>query len=144
MNRIRLVLLLLLLISCHSSKKMVSDDRNRGTIVYIIRYDVEELLRKEISNNDKNIFFYIKEEGYRTFRISIGRSKSKFAANFVSKTNRKLFLNDKFYPVIFDLDFIFASKHNLRNNEYIIQQGYSIKFEKGGDIIESGEISFAK
>lgn len=91
----------LLLISCTSVKD------NLNVIPYIIDMSSEKSIYEEIIKKDnKNVVFYIEHLPDSTLKLHLLNSVDK---EFLI-TNRKLFINDKFYPIIFDTDYLFYSE----------------------------------
>jgi hypothetical protein len=102
MKRILKFSLLILVISCSTKKNVI--------IPYLLDLSTEKSVYKEIINSNKNIVFYFESLPENKIKIYL---VSLYDNDFLS-TNRKLFINDKFYPVIFEHDYSFYS--NLGND----------------------------
>jgi hypothetical protein len=142
---------LILFYSCNVSNKMKLTATD-NFIVYVLPTTVEDLLNIKIENmkSKDNIYFCLyKDSGF--FHIYISEAINT-ANQFVSKTNRKVFVAGKFYPIIFESDIFFGTSsspaeiveyynHNKYlevRRSYIINEGFNIKFDKEGKIFENG------
>ncbi|WP_406845198.1 hypothetical protein [Flavobacterium soyae] len=91
----------LLLFSCTSIKT------NDTLIPYVIDIGAEKSIYNEISKvKHKDVVFYIEHLSDSTLKFHLINSNGK---DFL-RTDRKLFVNDKFYPIIFDTDYLFYSE----------------------------------
>ncbi len=142
---------LILFYSCNVSNKMKLTATD-NFIVYVLPTTVEDLLNIKIENmkSKDNIYFCLyKDSGF--FQIYISEAINT-ANKFVSKTNRKVFVAGKYYPIIFESDIFFGTtsspeeiveyyNHNKYlevKRSYIINEGFNIKFDKEGKILENG------
>lgn len=115
---ILLVMILFTVGSCKSTK--VSE-----SIIYFLPRAVEEELFKIISKQkEMDYCFYLLSKSEYKYEIFIIEDKLKNNFNTVNKyryvdnTNRKLLVNDKFYPLIFATDYTFGTdlrKTKLKN-----------------------------
>lgn len=101
MKKIFSLSFVLIFISCVTVKN------NNAIIPYIIDISAEKSIYKEIFKlEDKNLFFYIEHLSDSSLKFYLINSNGK---DF-PKTDRKLFVNDKLYPIIFDTDYLFYSE----------------------------------
>ncbi|MDR2223112.1 MAG: hypothetical protein LBE34_10290 [Flavobacteriaceae bacterium] len=96
--RLILVLSLLILTSC-SVKKQAE------MIPYVLDLNVEESIYNEIlrsKGNGKKVFFveFMSDSMLKFSLLDIDNKEALI-------TNRKLFINDKFYPIVFETDYFF-------------------------------------
>lgn len=104
----------LLFISCTSVKNKTY------VIPYLIDVSAEKSIYKEVfKSTEKNIVFYIEHLSDSTLKFHLINSNDK---EFL-ETNRKLFINDKLYPIIFDTDYLFYSE--MKDGQPIVS--YEIK-----------------
>jgi hypothetical protein len=101
MKRI-LYLMILLAVSCKISRISAY---NEDTIVHLMQSNVETLLRKELKSVKNDVFFELTQNDslYKITMITIKQSDV-----FANRSNRKLFIDGKFYPLIFDFDVDFG------------------------------------
>ena len=69
--------------------------------------DTELSIYNEIKRTDFDFAFYVSSESDSTYSFKLVRCSKN---EMVSRTNRKLFVNDRYYPIIFNTDYIFYSK----------------------------------
>ncbi|WP_374172832.1 hypothetical protein [Flavobacterium tructae] len=92
---------LLLFISCTAIKT------NNALIPYVIDIGAEKSIYNEISKvKHRDVIFYIEHLSDSTLKFHLINSNG----NDFLRTDRKLFVNDKFYPIIFDTDYLFYSE----------------------------------
>ena len=93
--------LVFLLVGCSTTK-------DTDIIPYVLDIDTEkEIFNRLLELENKDIMFYwehLPDLNYKLHLIS-SINKQEF-----SSTNRKLFINNKFYPIVFDTDYQFYSK----------------------------------
>lgn len=109
MKKVFLILIIINLYSCSSVKK-------RNVIPYILSIDAENSIYQKIKNQNKEeVEFYFERlsENKNKIHLRVNKSNEKDEIS-----NRKLFINDCFYPLIFDLDYLFYVK--LKNNYPIV------------------------
>ena len=96
-----LTLLIILITSCNSLPK-------NYVIPYILSIDVENSINSNIKDIDKkNISFYLEILPENQYKIHLLKYKINESYSF---SNRKIFINDRFFPLIFDLDYKFHVK----------------------------------
>lgn len=117
-NIFKVSLVLLMMYSCSSSK-------NRVIIPYTLDIGVEKLIYQEIVNKT-NVAFYLQAINDSQFKLSLINSTN----NDFSFSNRMIFINDRFYPLIFESDYIFYSK--IKDNRPIVS--YEIERNKYKEI----------
>lgn len=107
--------LFLLFVSCSSVKN------NKDIIPYLIDLSAEKSIYEEIKkSSDQNIVFFVEHLPDSTLKFYMISSIDKE----LLKTNRKLFINNKFYPLLFDTDNFFSTR--MKNSVPIV----SFEFEK--------------
>ncbi|SCY14828.1 hypothetical protein SAMN02927916_1272 [Flavobacterium anhuiense] len=91
----------LLFISCTTIKT------NNTVIPYLVDIGAEKSIYNEISKNrDRDVVFYVEHLSDSTIKFHLISSNG----NDFLRTDRKLFVNDKLYPIIFDTDYLFYSE----------------------------------
>ncbi len=127
-NKIYIIALLIItqfLSNCSSQRNAV--------IPYILGIDTENSIYQSIKGNDKNISFYFEHLSKDKYKIHLAKSDNKFLAS-----NRKLFINDKFYPITLDTDYSFYVKSE---NNYPIISKFEDEDEKKSNVIKIPDIS---
>lgn len=107
--------LLLLLFGCSSVKKIT-------IIPYIVDLNTEKSIYNEILKSDKDVVFYIEHLSDDTLKFHLITLNDK---EFL-QSNRKLFINDKFYTLIFESDYWFYSKMEFDKPEVSIEAGKNV------------------
>lgn len=103
-------LLALSLSNCTSQKNVV--------IPYVLNIEAENSIYESIKNmNNDNISFYLEHLKDNNIKVHLSNVDVRF-----QHSNRKLFINDKFYPLVFDTDYKFYGE--VKDNYPVI-----IKFE---------------
>lgn len=97
---------MLLFFGCSSVKKI-------AVIPYVVDLNTEKSMYNEILKSDKSIAFYIEHLSDETLKFHLITPNDK---EFL-QSNRKLFINDKFYTLIFDSDYWFYSKMEVDKPE---------------------------
>lgn len=150
MKKIVCLFILVIMASCGSKKKTtetVVDD----SIVYVLPNTVTIALKDKIKNNYNNIYFQLKKgDNYSYILYYDYTSPNNKVDIWVKETKRKLLIDDKIYPLIFDTDETFGvtnSYSNIlksrRNKENIFfdrlsiaNNRNSIRFTAKGDILD--------
>lgn len=97
-KKISLVFLSILFINCSTINKT-------KTIPYILSIEAENSIYNTLKNlNKDSITFYFEALNDKKFKFSLLRKGNLEEYSF---SNRKLFINDKFYPLILETDYIF-------------------------------------
>jgi hypothetical protein len=98
MKKIILSLFVINLIGCESLPK-------ENIVPYVLSIEAENSIYKAIKNENKDsIIFYFKQLSIDKFEFDLLKGDK------YSFSNRKLYVNDQFYPLIFETDYIFYSK----------------------------------
>lgn len=99
MKNIFNVILISALFSACSSKK------SNSIIPYFLNIDTEKNIYKKIQKfEQEDVVFYLEIISKNSYKLHLIKSKGE--EDFM-KTNRKLFINDRFYPIIFETDYNF-------------------------------------
>lgn len=159
MKRNAYLLVMLTLTSCFASKE-TNQKNGESSFAYVLPLTIEEEIWKRVKNRNlenTNLFFQLRREK-EVYHLLITPTKniSKEYLGFfpISNSNRKLLLNDKLYPIVFDSDYDFGSlidkiepldkrKEKYLADAYIIKRGmyvindstFGIKFIKTGEIL---------
>lgn len=142
---------LLFLIGCNTSLNTTRKLNDEKTIVYLLPNNVKDFLKKSIEKDEAETYFCLYSDSIY-YIIYIGQNTTKTDNPYVKKTNRKVFIDGNFYPLIFQEDMIFATTASpneilkeYATEEYLtkkihhtIHEGYYIKFLKNGKILDSG------
>lgn len=87
-------------LSCSSVKQQ--------SIIYLLDKTAEKSIYDKINKNDvKSIAFYMMNSSDSTYRLYL---MEDFNDDFILKTNRKLFINNQSYPLVFETDYLFYSE----------------------------------
>lgn len=108
MKNLFLILLFSLLLSCSARKE--------GNIIgYLLAADTEKSIHDELLERGKGkpAIFYLEFLSDSQYKIHLLDESSEFEI-----TNRKLFVNKEFYPIIFATDYLFYTE--LRDNYPVI------------------------
>lgn len=98
MKKIIILILAFLTFSCSS----VNRDK---TIPYILSIDAEESIYKSLqSQNNDGLYFFFEHLPNNNFKIHLFEDGFNHEFYF---SNRRLLINDRFYPIIFDTDYFF-------------------------------------
>jgi len=126
------IILIIAIALCISSCATTPKERN---IPYSVSIDAEYSIFKAIQNlKQDKISFYLEHISDDKFQIHLLESINE---NY-SFSNRKLFINDKFYPLIFDTDYLFFVK---TENGYPIVTKFENDDEKKFEVIKTPSIS---
>ncbi len=152
-NSIVLVVFFILIQSCTVSKKGSNSIHESNPIIYLMPYKVEELIKTELSKSIEDVYFELWSED-STYSILAIHIDKRVYNPWIQQTNRKLYINGKFYPLLFDFDRVFAITENsadflkkLSTEEYpmlshklsVNEASFYVKFKKkSNEIIESG------
>jgi len=146
-----LIIILLMIIGCKSTKIIdVKHDSNK-LIPYVLPIEVESILKKHISEikNIDNLYFDLKknDESYIIYVTSSDEI-------WVRATSRKVLIGNDFYPLLFEMDYIFATNEEIdelikrikSKDNYILRKQiyplyrniFSVKFTRRGKVLYSG------
>lgn len=147
---------LILLASCGMSTKEASftESSGKNTIVYTLtrQEEVERLLSEQIRKQGENVYFYLSSnnDGYTIFLDKIDKGNEN---PYAIRTNRKLFIDKKYYPLVLDFDTVFGVTENADevSNKYSASASpvlnkfdsnyhgdYYVSFNRRGDVISCG------
>ncbi|SIN69991.1 hypothetical protein SAMN04488055_0733 [Chitinophaga niabensis] len=90
---------MLLLAGCSTMKRS-------NVIPYVVDLNTEKSIYNEILRTKEDIAFFVEHLSDETLKFHLATLYQK---EFI-QSNRKLFINDKFYPIVFDSDYWFYSK----------------------------------
>ncbi len=127
--------------ACSVSKKNNLNIINNQGITYILSNKIISLFENKV--DDSSYFCLYSDSTFYDLYICKGDNK------FANRTNRKLFIKGKFYPLIFESDMNLATItsnaeliRKYRNGEYLeitkyvtIHEGFFVRFTKKGDVI---------
>jgi hypothetical protein len=137
------------------AKEAISVDASKkDTIVYTLtrQGDVEKLLSEQVKKQVGNCYFYLSSsnEGYTIFLDQVEAGKDN---PYAKRTNRKLFLNNQYYPIVFDFDTVFAVTEDekevstkfaasaypaLNSFDSNFHGDFYVSFSRRGEVISSG------
>ena len=102
-------------------------------IPYILSIEAEQSIYKTIQmDKTKTALFFVERIEMKKFKFHLLDSDNNVASN------RKLFVNDRFYPLIFDTDYTFFVK--MEGNYPIVSKFENVD-EKKSHIVKMPEIS---
>jgi hypothetical protein len=144
--------MIVLFVSCETTK--ISGKSKNDNIVYILPNTVTQMLEEKIINDHSNVYFCLYSDSGKYSIYSDYIFMDARINAYAKKTNRKLFINGKFYPLIFKSDMLFASTEGpnevlrkyvsgdsvLGKREYTIHDGFYITFKQDGTIEDSGGV----
>jgi hypothetical protein len=123
---------------------------NERSIIYILPDSVGKILANRINKNEK-LFFYLasRNDEYTIYYSQYDKSMGSYS--WINNSNRKVFISGSFYPLIFNLDEIFATTENagevlkdyslqkypLVKKTNIVFDGFYITFNQKGDILKT-------
>jgi hypothetical protein len=151
--RFYILIIFLFIVSCCPAQNKNKAQRDSGNLItYILPSSVEQLLQREINKKGNNIYFHLQSDS-DAYIIYISEIDDKSSTSYwIRTTNRKLFLNGAFFPLIFDLDEVFATTENNKqvlkkyftekyltiNKTFTLFHGFHIRFKSNGEILSSG------
>jgi len=149
--KLRNLILLMLLISCKTTNIKYSDvDKD---IVYVLPLKVEEKLKDHLSKTESKEIVLDLQRFENNFIIFVHNNPNIF---WSKTTNRKVLIGTKLYPLLIDLDFLFASTKKSKqlielikanNNSpletvdriaFLSSGSFNVKFTKKGEILSFG------
>jgi hypothetical protein len=123
-----LTLVLILILSCSTLK-------TNKVIPYLVSIEAENSIYQAINNlNKEKIAFYFENLSDGKFKVHLIKDGINDKYSF---SNRKLFINDKFYPIIFDNDYKFFVK---TENNYPIISKFEDESEKKSTVVKMPSI----
>lgn len=139
------LLLSLLFFSCSSLKK-----NEEKTIPYVLPPEVVNIMSKQILETGELSFFYLSKIDSKWNLYIVKSNNEELKNNILKNTNRKVYVNRKFYPLIFESDQLFSITQNgeyllesdgfqpLGRVNYIFDQTFRIVFLTNGKVEYSG------
>ncbi|WP_299223690.1 hypothetical protein [uncultured Aquimarina sp.] len=152
MRNIILLFLVSLLIGCKSTE-VAKPSNLDNTIVYVLPVEVENILKNHFSELENTNNVVLDLQRHNDYFVAFVSSSDVF---WKIATNRKVVIDTKFYPLIFDLDFSFATtersgdvlkrlKSNNKENSILRKQIaqlyrniFKVKFTKEGEVLYKG------
>lgn len=151
MSQLLLVTILFLSASCNSKNIVTQVPQDSNAIIYVLPLPVNNLLEKFARTNDGKVYFCLdkKSDYFELHGIKIDK---KILDVYAERTNRRIFLNGSFYPLMFEMDITFGTgdnvieltekykkeKYPLISKPLTIHEGYFIKFKSNGEVVEEG------
>lgn len=149
-----LILATFIVLSCSNQKTLVHKDNYAKGIPYILNGNVQKLLVERIKKTKDSIYFLLDEVDSDIYEISLREYKKPFSAiKWIEYTNRFVYLNGKYYPLIFEYDQLFSvqmtakefkdnvssdGSYTLKKIRIIDEQPYRVKFNSKGEILHEG------
>ena len=135
--------------SCSSSRGVHSQEKS-GLIVYTLPDTVERLLVKNISARNKANLYFSLDKYKGRYMIYPSTIEGSGRAAWIEKTNRVLFLDGSFYPLIIGLDEEFGCVESMKeikkmslSEEYLtytksyeVYDGFYIEFNRDGSFVK--------
>lgn len=138
-------LVLLLFFSCSSLKNKESD-----TIPYVFPPEVTNIISKQILETGELCFFYLSKIDSKWNLYILKSDNEELKNNILKNTNRKVYINRRFYPLILESDEKFSISQNgeyllnsdgflpLEREYYIFNQAFRVVFLTNGKVEYSG------
>jgi len=135
-----LIILILIFYSCSSYKF-----DNSKTIPYVFPNKVTLLISSYLIENKDIAFLYLSKIDNDWVLTFVKCNGCENDINWVKNTNRKVYVNRKFYPLVFDSDFKFSVKENgnylistdmesINRQTFLIHNAYHIIFNQGDTV----------
>jgi uncharacterized protein (UPF0248 family) len=160
MVKVYLCFLIFLLFSSCSSTILKTSQQDKLDFLYILPFEVEKKVCNIITgfeSKNKNYLFLLltKDNYYELFVIPLNEEDNRqFGFLKIDESNRRLLVDDRTYPLVFQTDIIFGStleniesmrirEEKLNRYGYSIRRGaiinyhraVSIKFKRSGEIL---------
>jgi hypothetical protein len=148
-----LILATFILLSCSNQKKIAHRNYNNG-IPYILNVNIQKLLVEKLKSIQNSAYFLLDKLDSDNYEISLRVYKEPVSTiKWIENTNRFVYLNGRFYPLIFESDQIFSvqmttkefinnistdGSYTLNKIRIIDEQPYRIKFNVKGEILFEG------
>ncbi len=113
-----LIFLFSFLINCRSIPEM-------KIIPYLVSIETEDSIYGKIKSMN-NVSFYLEHISTNEYKIHLMESEKS------NQSNRMIFINDKFYPLFFDTDYLFYVK--MKNNYPIVSKFENEDEKKSSEI----------
>lgn len=113
MDRLALLMICLFCLVC-CSPKLSDEKKNNNTIVYMLPGPVEEILQKNPVQVNDSAFFMLETLDSANLKLSVLHFERSRIFPLAAHTNRKVFLNARFFPLIFDYDMLFAGTESAK------------------------------
>lgn len=145
------IIIAFIALSCTTTKTVV-ENSNDNTIVYVLPLEVENILKAHISGlKNKDLYLELAQEN-DNFTIFVSESDIFWK----TRTSRKVVIDKKLYPLIFDTDTFFGSaepkeiileklKTESEENPFmrkalnpIYDNIFKVEFKKNGEILHQG------
>lgn len=143
MKKYFLIIMILIFCACGSNKS-----NNSTTIPYIFPIKVTSLISNYLNKNEDVSFFYLTKSNndWNLIFIKCDGCENK---NWVKNTNRKVYVNRKFYPLVFGSDVTFSIKEtgdylistdmdSFSREAFLFHNKYHIIFDQNDSIKYSG------
>lgn len=137
--------------SCGGQKHLISNEENiSNSIVYILPPKVDSLLLLAMSKKVDDISFALYKESDSVYSIYL--SKYTLDNPFVTRSNRVVFIDGKFYPLSLDIDMELATtakpsevliefqkeQHLSVKKRTTIHEGFFVKFNRSQEVLSHG------
>ncbi len=123
-------------------------------IPYILNGNVQKLLVEKINKVKDSAYFLLDKLDSNNYEISLREYREPVSAiKWIENTNRFVFLNGRFYPLIFESDQVFSvqmttkefknsvssdGSYTLNKIRIIDEHPYRVKFNVKGEILYEG------
>jgi hypothetical protein len=139
-----IAIITLIFYACSSNKS-----NNSTTIPYIFPNKVTSLISDYLINNEDISFFYLSRSNNDWVLTFIKCDGCENDNSWVKSTNRKVYVNRKFYPLVFDSDQKFSIKEtgdylistdmeSFNRQTFLIHNAYHIIFDQNDTVKHYG------
>ena len=140
-----IIFLSLWFFSCSSLRNKESE-----IIPYVFPFEVTNIISKQIIETGELNFFYLSKIDNKWQLFIVKSNNEELKKNIFKNTKRKVYINRKFYPLIFESDELFSITQNgeylmssdgfqpLGRHYYTFHQTFRIVFQNNGKVDYSG------
>jgi hypothetical protein len=149
-----LILITFVLLSCSNQRTIVYKNNYDKGIPYILNANIQKLLVEKISKVKDSAYFLLDKLDSNNYEISLREYKGPVSAiKWIKNTNRFVYLNGRFYPLIFESDQVFSvqmtakefndsispdGSYTLNKIRILDEHPYRVKFNIKGEVLNEG------
>ena len=154
MKKILIILTAFILLSCSSQRMVVYKNNYDKGVPYILNANVQKLLVEKMKKVKDSAYFLLNKLDSDNYEISLREYKEPISViKWIENTNRFVYLNGRFYPLIFESDQVFSvqmttkefkdsispdGSYTLNKIRILDEHPYRVKFNVKGEILYEG------